>query len=278
MEALYDLLHYGFFQNALAAALLSSIACGLAGAYVVSRRMVFLSGGISHASFGGIGLAFFLGIYPPLGALAFAVASAMLIQYLSDRQEVRNDSAVGILWSTGMALGIIFIYLTPGYVPNLMTYLFGSILTAGPADLWMLALASLLTIIAFIGFYPLVLAVAFDENYARVRRVPARAANYLLIVLVALTIVTSIRVVGIILVISFLTLPQATAGTFTRRLSSLMGWSVLLSALGSVTGIFLSYSLNLPSGATIIFTFAIMFVLVKLIWWGRRTFARSLTN
>ncbi|MBE0641620.1 MAG: metal ABC transporter permease, partial [Bacteroidales bacterium] len=196
MESIYNLLQYGFFQNALVASMLASIACGLAGAYVVSRRMVFLSGGISHASFGGIGLAFFLGIYPPLGALVFAVASAMLIQYLSDRQEVRNDSAVGILWSAGMAVGIIFVYLTPGYVPNLMTYLFGNILTVGPADLWMLGLAAILAVAAFIGFFPLVLAVAFDENYARVRHVPARLINYLLMALVALTIVTSIRVAG----------------------------------------------------------------------------------
>ncbi|HRZ77922.1 MAG TPA: metal ABC transporter permease, partial [Bacteroidales bacterium] len=194
MQLLESLFHYNFLQNAVLAALLASIACGLTGAYVVSRRMVFLSGGISHASFGGIGLAFFLGIHPPLGALVFGVASAMLIQYLSDRQDVRNDSAIGILWSAGMALGIVFIYLTPGYVPNLMTYLFGNILTTSPADLWLLGLSAVLAVLAFIVFYPLVLAVAFDQGYARVRRLPAGAVNYLLMALVALTIVTSIRV------------------------------------------------------------------------------------
>ncbi|HRY98299.1 MAG TPA: metal ABC transporter permease [Bacteroidales bacterium] len=278
MQLLESLFHYNFLQNAVLAALLASIACGLTGAYVVSRRMVFLSGGISHASFGGIGLAFFLGIHPPLGALVFGVASAMLIQYLSDRQDVRNDSAIGILWSAGMALGIVFIYLTPGYVPNLMTYLFGNILTTSPADLWLLGLSAVLAVLAFIVFYPLVLAVAFDQGYARVRRLPAGAVNYLLMALVALTIVTSIRVTGIILVISFLTLPQAIAAIFTRRLSGLMLWSVALSAAGSIGGILLSYTLNLPSGAVIIFTFALMFILVRLTWWAIRAWARRAEN
>jgi len=269
MDWLAGMIEYPFLRNALLAALLASVSCGLTGAYVVSRRMVFLSGGVSHASFGGIGLAFFLGLHPPLGALAFAVLSALLIQYLADHQQIRNDSAIGIIWSVGMAAGIIFAYMTPGYVPNLMTYLIGNILTVGRSDLLLLLLSFALSIIAFIGFFPLVLAVSFDEQYARIRKVPAGLANYLLMVVVAITIVTSIRVAGVILVISYLTLPQAAAAVFTSRLSHMMLWSVLISITGSLSGLFISYVLDLPTGAVIIFTLAGIFIVLK----GIRLFA-----
>lgn len=263
MESFFSIMDSVFLRNALLAAMLAGISCGLAGAYVVSRRLVFLSGGISHASFGGVGLAFYLGMHPPAGALVFAILAALIVQYLSDRHEVRQDSAIGIIWSVGMATGILFVYITPGYVPNLMTYLFGNILTVGTTDLWMLAGAALLSIIVFVGFYPAVLSVAFDDAYARVRRLPVDFMNYLLMIVVAITIVTAIRIAGVILVISFLTLPQATAGIFTRKLSSLALWSVLISVSGALIGIWLSYLLDIPSGASIIFTFAVGFLLVR---------------
>jgi zinc transport system permease protein len=270
MDYLSTLLEYAFLRNAFLAATLAGIACGLSGSYVVSRRLVFLSGGISHASFGGIGLAFFLGMHPPLGAMAFAVLSAVLVQYLGARHGVRKDSAIGVIWSLGMATGIIFVYLTPGYVPNLMSYLFGNILTVNQTDLWLMGGAGVLNVLAFVLFYPLVLSLAFDENYARVRQLPVSVFNYLLMALVAITIVTTIRIAGVILVISFLTLPQAIAGIFTRSLAGMMRWSVILAVLGSYAGIIVSYHLDIPSGASIIFTFALMFLLIRLLFMLRK--------
>lgn len=274
MDYLSPFLEYAFLRNAILAATLAGIACGLSGSYVVSRRLVFLSGGISHASFGGIGLAFFLGMHPPLGAMAFAVLSAVLVQYLGERHGVRKDSAIGVIWSLGMATGIIFVYLTPGYVPNLMSYLFGNILTVNHTDLWLLGGAGALNIIAFVLFYPLVLSLAFDENYARVRQLPVTIFNYLLMALVAITIVTTIRIAGVILVISFLTLPQAIASIFTHSLAGMMRWSVILAVLGSYAGILVSYHLDIPSGASIIFTFALMFLLVRLFFMLRKISGR----
>lgn len=278
MDYLSPFLEYAFLRNAILAATLAGIACGLSGSYVVSRRLVFLSGGMSHASFGGIGLAFFLGMHPPLGAMVFAALSAVLVQYLGERHGVRKDSAIGVIWSLGMATGIIFVYLTPGYVPNLMSYLFGNILTVNHTDLWLLGGASALNILAFVLFYPLVLSLAFDENYARVRQLPVTIFNYLLMALVAITIVTTIRIAGVILVISFLTLPQAIAGIFTRSLAGMMRWSVILAVLGSYAGIIVSYHLDIPSGASIIFTFALMFLLVRLIFMLRKIFIRFRTK
>lgn len=264
MDIFSEIIEYAFLRNAIYASLLASLACGLTGAYIVSRRMVFLSGGISHASFGGIGLAFFVGIHPPLGALVFAVIAALSVEFLSKKQEIRTDSAIGIIWSVGMAIGIIFVYLTPGYVPNLMTYLFGNILTVSSLDLWLLGGSTSLAFVVFVLFYPTVLAVAFDESYARVRQLPVSLINYVLMAVVAITIVTSIRIAGVILVISFLTLPQAIAGIFTKRFSTMMIYSVLFSILGSFAGIYFSYLLDLPSGASIIFTFAVLFVFFRM--------------
>ena len=264
-ESIFELFQYNFFTNALMAALLASITCGIAGTYIVTRRMVFISGGITHASFGGIGIAYFLGLNPVLGAAVFSILSAMGIEFVSSRTNVREDSAIGILWSLGMALGIIFIFLTPGYAPNLMSYLFGSILTVGTTDLWLMAALALFLAIFFIGFYHMILFIAFDEEYARAHKAPVQLFKYLLISLVAITIVLNIRVVGIILVISFLTIPQSTANLFTNNFRSIIFLSILIGIIGSVTGLMISYYWNIPSGATIIFTFVLIFGIAKAV-------------
>jgi zinc transport system permease protein len=264
-ESIFKLFQYNFFTNALMAALLASITCGIAGTYIVTRRMVFISGGITHASFGGIGIAYFLGLNPVLGAAVFSILSAMGIEFVSSRTNVREDSAIGILWSLGMALGIIFIFLTPGYAPNLMSYLFGSILTVGTTDLWLMAALALFLAIFFIGFYHMILFIAFDEEYARAHKAPVQLFKYLLISLVAITIVLNIRVVGIILVISFLTIPQSTANLFTNNFRSIIFFSILIGIIGSVTGLMISYYWNIPSGATIIFTFVLIFGIAKAV-------------
>lgn len=262
---LLNLLTYGFFQHAVLAALLMSISCGIIGTYIVSRRMVFISGGITHASFGGVGIGYYLGFPPLAGAAAIAVLAALTTENLTRRKVLRNDSIIAILWSLGMAMGIIFVYLTPGYAPNLMSYLFGSIITVSSTDLWlMLALALLVTAVSIL-FYRPILYVAFDEQFARIRGIPVMFINYLLIILVALTIVLSIRTAGIILVLSVLTIPQNIANLFTNHFSKIMLGSVVLGFVASILGLLLSYYLDIPSGATIIFTLVVLYLVARLI-------------
>lgn len=265
IEQFIELLHYQFFLNSLFAAILASIACGIIGAYIVAKRMVFISGGITHASFGGIGIAYFLGLNPVFGAAFFSVLAALGIEWVSMKSNVREDSAIGILWSFGMAIGIIFIFITPGYAPNLMSYLFGSILTISRTDLWMIgSLAALLAVIFTVFYYP-ILFVAYDEEYARSHKAPVNFIKYMMVSLVAITIVLNIRLVGIILVISFLTIPQSTANIFTKRFNYIILLSIMFGIIGSIGGLLISYFYNIPSGATIIFVFVLVFVLAKLI-------------
>ncbi|MDA3930816.1 MAG: metal ABC transporter permease [Prolixibacteraceae bacterium] len=260
-----ELFQYDFFVHALVAALLASISCGIIGTYIVSRRLVFIGGGITHASFGGIGLAYFLGLNPLLGAAVFAIFSAFGINYFTVKGNIRQDSSIAIWWSLGMALGIIFIALTPGYAPNLMSFLFGSILTVSTNDLIFMAGITLLVVILFTRFFSLIQSISFDEEFARARNLPVGFFNYLLMALSALVIVASIRISGVILVLSLLTLPQATANLFTKKFKTIMFASILIGFVGMVAGLFLSYYTNLPSGATIILLLTVFFGLGKLI-------------
>ena len=268
-----QLFQYGFIQQAFLAALLMSITCGIIGTYIVSRRMVFISGGITHASFGGVGIGYFFGFPPLAGAALFAVLAALTTENLTRKKVLRNDSIIAIMWSLGMALGIIFVYLTPGYAPNLMSFLFGSIITVTKTDLWlMFALAVTVSIFFTLLFKP-ILYVAFDEQFARTRGIPVMLINYLLIILVALTIVLSIRVAGIILVLSVLTIPQNIANLFTNRFSQIMTGSIILGLIASVLGLVISYYLDIPSGATIIFTLVLMYLaarFIKVVTFGRK--------
>jgi zinc transport system permease protein len=269
------ILSYGFILHALEAALLASITCGFIGAYIVARRMVFISGGITHASFGGIGLGYFLGINPIFGAAIFSILSAFGIRLVSKQTDIREDSAIGILWSFGMAVGIIFIYLTPGYAPNLMSYLFGSILTVTPTDLALMGILAAITIAIFVLFYRTILFISFDEEYARSHNAPVETFNYLMLTLVALVIVINIRVAGIILVISYLTIPQSTANLFVNDLKKIIILSMIISFTGSVTGLLLSYYWNIPSGATIIFVFVLIFMIARAIQYLRNLKQRN---
>jgi len=263
------ILTYGFVLHALEAAFLASITCGFIGAYIVARRMVFISGGITHASFGGIGLGYFLGLNPILGAAIFSILSAFGIRLVSRQTDIREDSAIGILWSLGMAVGIIFIYLTPGYAPNLMSYLFGSILTVTPADLAFMGALAIVTVLIFLLFYRTILFISFDEEYARSHNAPVETFNYLMLTLVALVIVINIRVAGIILVISYLTIPQSTANLFVNDLKKIIILSMIISFAGSIIGLFLSYYWNIPSGATIIFVFVLIFMMARILVYFR---------
>ncbi|NLB93218.1 MAG: metal ABC transporter permease [Bacteroidales bacterium] len=264
MNNFFELFAYEFFQKAFIAAVFASISCGIIGSYIVSRRIVFISGGITHASFGGIGLAFLLGFSPILGAVIFAVASALGIQFFTKVARIREDSSIAIFWSLGMALGIIFIFMTPGYTPNLMSYLFGNILTVTVAELIWMFILNVVIIFFFSVFFKEILYVAFDEEFAKAAGLPVSLINYLIITLVALTVVLNIRVVGIILILSLLTIPQAIANLFTKKFKNLLLLSSFFAFTGTIIGLYASYFLDIPSGATIIFTLVVMFGLLKL--------------
>lgn len=258
-----DIFEYQFLKNAVLAAFLVSIAAGIIGTYITSRRLVFLSGGITHASFGGIGIAYYMGISPVIGAIVFSVLSAFGIEVLSHRKNIREDSAIGILWAFGMAVGIIFIFLTPGYAPNLMSFLFGSILTVTNSDLLYLIILNLVVILFFILFYRQILYIAFDQDFARSQKIPVNFFNYILIAFIAIAIVLSIRVVGIILLISLFTVPPTIANVFSNHFGKIIFWSILISFIGAFIGLLLSYSINIPSGAAIVVVFVLMFGIVK---------------
>lgn len=227
--------------------------------------MVFISGGITHASFGGIGMAFYFGLPPFLGAAFFAITAGLGIEWFSKKGHIRNDSSIGILWSLGMAIGIIFVYLSPGFTPNLMSYLFGSILTVSGSELWAMVILSFGVVAFFLFFYRPILYFAFDDNFARSQKAPVDLINYLLIVLIALGIVINIKVAGIILVMSMLTLPQNTANLFSNNFKLIMIYSILISFAGTLAGLAGSFWLGIPSGAAIIFTLALIFFIGKVV-------------
>lgn len=247
-----ELLQFDFMRNALIAGVLASVVCGIIGPYVVVNRIVFISGGISHAAFGGIGLGYLLGINPIWGAVFFSLASALSIGGVNRWTNLRQDTAIGILWAIGMALGVIFIGLSPGYAPDLFGYLFGNILTVPFSDIFvMLTLAAIIILVVSL-LYKELLAFSFDEEFALVAGVPVGLLYFLLLCLIALTVVVLIRIVGIILVIALLSIPAAISARFTHDLKRMMLLSIILGILFTFCGLWLSAVLNLASGATII--------------------------
>jgi zinc transport system permease protein len=252
-------LQYEFMQRALIAGVLASVACGIIGVYVVVKRMVFISGGISHASFGGIGLGYFLGINPVLGALIFTLISAIGMGLATRRTKLAEDTVIGILWAFGMALGIIFIGLTPGYAPDLMSYLFGDILLVSSTDLILMLILVAIIILVVLSLYKEFLALSFDEEFGTIAGVPAERLYLVLLCLIALTVVVLIRAVGIILVIALLTIPAAMARQFTHSLGKMMLLSIGFGVVLVISGLFLSYEFDLASGATIILVGVVLF-------------------
>ncbi len=264
MEFISGIIQYTFLQHALWASLFSSVLCGIIGTYIVTKRMVFISGGITHASFGGIGMAFFLGIAPFTGAMIFSLIAAFLIEWFSKKGNIRNDSGIGILWSLGMALGIIFIYITPGFSPNLMSYLFGSILTVSLTELIIIILLTVGVTVAFTIFYRPILYISFDESFSKSQNAPVTLINYSLMAIVALSIVVNIKIAGIILVMSMLTIPQNTALLFSDNFKTIMIYSSLICLAGTIAGLFAAFYFGIPSGATIIFTLTLIFIFAKV--------------
>ncbi len=266
MEFFNDLVRYGYLGHAFAACILSGVTCGIIGTYVVCRRMVFLAGGITHASFGGLGIAFYLGADPMLGALLFALLSALGIERAGERGRIREDSAIGIVWSVGMAVGALFMSLAPGYVSgDLAAYLFGSIVAVTGRDVTaLILLTAVVTVVAGLWLRPIVYT-AFDRDFARSRGVHTRLVSYLMAALVATTIVLSIRIMGIVLLISLLTLPATIAGMLHNSYRTMSVAAPLLAVTGNVAGLALSYRFDVPPGAAVIFVLALMLIGAKLL-------------
>lgn len=265
MEFFTALAEQSFLQSAMIAGVLASIACGLIGSYVVVMRISYLAGGIAHSVMGGMGIAYFLGGSPLTGALIAAVISALIIGLVKLYWEAREDTLIGALWASGMALGLIFISQTPGYQVDLMSYLFGNILLVAEDDLWLMAGMDIIIVGAIALLYRPFQAVAFDPEFARLRGLPVNALYLLLLCIVALTVVLLIQVVGLILVIALLTLPAAIAGHYVRTLSSLMALATVLGLVFTSTGLAISYEPDLPAGATIILLAAGTFIISTLL-------------
>ena len=261
-----DLIQYGYLSNALAACVLSGITCGVIGTYVVCRRMVFLAGGITHASFGGLGIAFYLGANPIAGAMIFAVLSALGIEWAGSRGRIREDSAIGIIWSVGMAVGALFMSLRPGYTSgDLSAYLFGSIVTVTDSDVAALAALTAVIIAGALLWLRPVMYTAFDRDFARSRGIPTRVISYLMAALVAVTIVLSIRIMGIVLLISLVTMPVVIVNTLSRSYRTIALAAPLVAIAGNAAGLVASYNFEVPPGAAIIFTLTLTLILVKLV-------------
>jgi zinc transport system permease protein len=258
------ILGFEFFRNAVIAGLISSIACGVIGSFVVVKRLVSMSGGLAHAAFGGVGLGYFLGIDPFIGAAGFTLGIAALIGMIREKFGQHMETLIGAVWAAGMAAGILFIALTPGYAPDLFGFLFGNILLIPARDLWLMGLLALVIVTVVAAGFSQLTAVTFDEEYARVMNLPVTALLLILILLIALTVVVLIRVVGIILVIALLTLPPAIARAYTTSLPTMMALAVVIAAFFTISGLFLSYALNVPSGATIILVATGGFVLMLM--------------
>lgn len=250
-----EILQYSFIQNAIAAAILSGICCGIVGSYMVARRLVFLGGGITHSSLGGIGLAYWAGFDTTLGALAAAIISAFSIDYLASpakqsKSAMSEDSATSIIWSAGMALGVIFIFLTPGYAPNLMTFLFGNLLLTTTSQILWLGIFDLVLIVSFAVFGRLIVYTALDAGYSASQRVNVRMINILMLIVISVAIVLNIRILGIVLMISMLTVPVIVAKTIARRYRAITMISSALAIVAALAGLVLSYLFDIPSSAT----------------------------
>jgi zinc transport system permease protein len=259
-----EALQFEFMRNALIAGLLASLICGIMGTLVVVNRIVFLSGGIAHAAYGGIGLSLFMGWPLKAGTLGFSLASAMLMAGVSMRAKHRADTIVGVIWAVGMALGIILVDLTPGYNVDLMSYLFGSILTVPSSDLWIMLGVGLAMVFLVGAYYQDLLALSYDEEFARLRGVPVKALYFTMIGMLAIAIVLIIQVVGLILVIALLTIPPYMVEKHAKSLKQMMVWSSILGAIFSMSGLWMAYLLDLTSGAAIILVAGGAFILSTL--------------
>jgi zinc transport system permease protein len=259
------ILTYTFFQNALLGALLASILCGMVGTYIVTRRMVIAGGGVAHASLGGVGLGAYFGFSPLLGAAIFALFSGFCIDLLSKVRNIREDSAIAMLWTFGMSVGIMAAYLAPGFMTDLPLYLFGDILSITHTDLYLTGILTLLTAVFFILFHSAIVITAYDSNFAITQGIPVRFIETVLTICTALTIVACLQLVGIVMIISLLSIPQMTAALFVSTFRNMILWSIFFGLTACIGGLWISYLLNVPSGTTIIFVSVSVYFLGRAI-------------
>jgi zinc transport system permease protein len=247
-----EALSFQFFQNALIVAILASIAAGVIGTYIVVKRMSLISGSIAHTAFGGLGISYFLNANPLIGGVVFSLISAVSIALFRKNTRNRLDTLLSFLWATGMAIGLVFIFLTPGYATDLFTYLFGNILLVSRFDLYMILFLDIIILATVYLMYNSFLAVIFDEEHSETRNMPVTLVNMIIFALIALTIVATIRVVGIVLMIAILTIPAATAQMFHKTVKKIMITSSLITLFASISGLFISYYLNFATGPIIV--------------------------
>jgi zinc transport system permease protein len=283
-DAIVEALQFAFMRNALLAGVLVSVACGIIGTFVVVNRIVFISGGIAHAAYGGIGLGYFVkynllptllagstlaqdqrpGYFPIVGAIVFSLLSALGMGWVQRRTRERADTVIGVLWAIGMSIGIVFVDLTAGYKVDLMSYLFGSILAVPRPDLIVMVVLDAVIVLLVALLYKELLAISFDETFALIENVPVDAVYLVLLSMIALTVVMLMRVVGLIMVIAMLTIPAAISGQFTKDLKKMMALAVVLGMVFTTTGLWISYAWNLTSGASIILVAGLAYLLTLL--------------
>lgn len=260
-----EIFEYDFFRNAFIGILLLSVASAVIGTYIVTRRLVSISGGVTHACFGGLGLGYFLGWNPVVMAAVFAVGSSLGVQWMARRHRVREDSAIAVVWALGMALGTLFIFLTPGYVPELNAFLFGNVLTITRADLWSFGIFTAVLLVFFACFFRRIVICAFDPDFAAVRQLPVAFITTAMTVLVAVCIVLTIRLVGVMLLMSMLALPQMVAESFCNRFKTMMLLSVAVSLACSVAGLMLATVIDVPCSALIVLTMTGAYILTRIL-------------
>lgn len=261
-----SILESTLFQNSILAGILISVATGIIGTFVVTQKKVSIAGGIAHASYGGLGIALFLAISPIWGAMGFAILTAILIAAIIRQPGKRVDTLIGIIWSLGMAIGIIFVDLTKGYAVDLMSFLFGSIVAISAADLYMLVVANAIIAIVVLILFKDFLAYFFDPEFCLIMNRKNRILDYIFLILTALSIVVMIRLVGLILVIALLSISPTIAEFFTSRLKNIIKLSIVFNIFFITLGLFLSYYLNLTAGALIVLIAAIFYLLINFVW------------
>ena len=247
-----EIFEYTFFRYAVIGVILISISAAIIGSYIITRRLVAISGGVTHACFGGLGLGCYLGINPIAMAAVFAIASSLGVEWASSRFKLREDSTIAVIWAVGMAIGVLFVFLTPGFVPELNSFLFGNVLTISPADLWAFGIFTALLIAFFAWKYRWIVACAFDRDFARVSGLPVRYITSTMTVLVAVCIVLTIRLVGIMLLLSMVTVPVLIAETWSRRFINIMLAAIIISIVSSLGGLLVATIIDVPCSAIIV--------------------------
>ncbi|HHV98201.1 MAG TPA: metal ABC transporter permease [Clostridiaceae bacterium] len=262
LEAVFK---YSFLQNAFIGSILASIACGIIGTIIIEKKIVMMSSGIAHTSFGGIGMGYFLGIEPIMGALVFAVSAALGIVTINRKSRENTDVLIGMFWSLGMAAGVLFIAFTPGYPPDISSYLFGDILTVTRTDIWIMLVLDAIIAFTLISLYNILKAYLFDSEFSSVVGVKTVFIEYLIFIMIALTVVILIRVVGIILIMALLTVPPACAKLFTYDLKKIILYSILFGMLFCFAGLWMSYELQIASGASIIIIAGLIYLFLRIV-------------